>query len=169
MKNPLIYTYIALAVVFCTSALAHAETTKAATVEAATQEQSTTPAPEKPIAELTLSQRKAFAEKNLTTIYTQFALFVTRTQLTTDRLSQKGIDTTKAKEELTLATTALKKKKKGLDTLAAIKVTDDQKDTTELKKVLESIETGLKETRAHLIESLVALKTAVGNTNEPTQ
>ncbi len=169
MNRKLVYILIALLALGSPLA-ASAETTKATPVAvAAPAPTETAPQADMASVPMTLIQRKAFLEKNLRAVQAQFALLITRTQLTIDRLTAKGVDTTKATTELTLATTALDATKKNIELFAALVVTDDQKDTTELKKSLETLEENLKQVRTHLIESLTTLKSSVSSTVEAVQ
>lgn len=123
----------------------------------------TTPAtPTKP---LTLTEKKLQAQTDLAALEAQFRLFVTRTQLTVDRLATKGIDTGTAQTELSLALTALNTARTNLELFAQIVVTDDMNDAAVdkagIKPALVTIQDNLKQARAHLIESLTTLKTSV--------
>ncbi len=170
MKKAFIYIVFAF---FAASSIAHAElallktqnkastpTTKATLQATATT--TTSSAPE------TVATRKAHAETSLRALQAQFGLFITRTQATIDRLTLKGVDTTKAQASLTASKTSLDSATANLDLFAKIEVTDEtsEADTSDLKVALKKIEDALKETRAHLIQSLTELKTSVSLTIE---
>lgn len=168
MKKGLQFTtYIALALILM-SGFAHAQTSTVTTGDTAIPGEvagvsTTADAP------MTLTARKAAAETSLRTLQTQFALFATRTQLTIDRLTTKGVDTTTAQAALTTAGTSLTTAKTELDLFAQIVITDETTDTTALKASLTKIQTSLAEARTHLIESLTLLKTSVSLTIDAQQ
>jgi hypothetical protein len=119
-------------------------------------------------APLTLTARKTKAETELRALESQFRLFVTRTQLTIDRLATKGVDTTSAQTQLSSSLTALNTAKTDLEFFATIIVTDDMDEKaiekSGLKPALVNIQDSLKVARTHLIESLTTLKTNVSLT-----
>lgn len=161
MKKTLIFGLIvALAL---STAVAQAQTaTTNLTANAAGAVSTPIPVVEAP---LTLTSRKTKAETDLRVLETQFRLFATRTQLTIDRLTIKGVDTTAAQTELAASLTALNLAKTNLDLFAKIVVTDDMSeeaiDKSGLKASLTKIQDNLKEARAHLIQSLTTLKATV--------
>ena len=124
------------------------------------QDSLTTPDP------TTITARKKAAETSLTSLYTQFSLFVSRTKLAIDRLTAKGVDTKAAGLELGAASASLLEAKTNLDLLAVMPATDTmtEKETLPIKTNLNTIETNLADARAHLIESLTVLKTSIGTT-----
>lgn len=118
--------------------------------------------PEKP---LTLPEKKAKAETDLRAVEAKFRLFVSRTQITIDRLAAKGVDTKAAQTELDASLASLDTSKTNLDLFAKISLTDDMTDEqvekAGVKAALTKIQDALKEARAHLITSLTELKTGV--------
>jgi hypothetical protein len=95
----------------------------------------------------------------------KFRLFVSRTQITIDRLAAKGVDTKAAQTELDASLASLDTSKTNLDLFAKISLTDDMTDEqvekAGVKAALTKIQDALKEARAHLITSLTELKTGV--------
>ena len=158
MKKALIF-----ALIFAFSAsIAHAQVSSTDLTATAT---TGTPVQQTPEIPLTLTQKKVKAETDLRTLESQFRLFVSRTQLTIDRLTTKGVDTTKAQAELTAALTALNTTKANLDLFTTIVISDDMDEKavekSGLKPALVSIQESLKIARTHLIQSLAELKTSV--------
>lgn len=160
MKKTLIFGLI-LATALST-AIAQAQTTTDLSANASGAVVAPAPVAEAP---LTLTERKTKAETDLRALETQFRLFATRTQLTIDRLTLKGVDTVASQTELTASVTALNTAKANLDLFAKITITDDMSEEavekTGLKTSLVKIQDSLKEARIHLIQSLTTLKATV--------
>jgi|GEM_PF-4784935 len=161
MKKTFLYTLMCIA-------LFPLSTTIAAEVATADLTASATPivlATEKP---LTLSEKKTKADTELRALEGKFRIFTTRTQLTIDRLTTKGVDTSTAQTALSLSVAALNTAKTNLDALTKTIITDDMKeDAVEritIKTTLTTIQKSLKESRTYLIQSLTTLKTNVALT-----
>jgi len=161
MKKTFLYTLMCIA-------LFPLSTTIAAEVATADLTASATPivlATEKP---LTLSEKKTKADTELRALEGKFRIFTTRTQLTIDRLTTKGVDTSTAQTALSLSVAALNTVKTNLDALTKTIITDDMKeDAVEritIKTTLTTIQKSLKESRTYLIQSLTTLKTNVALT-----
>lgn len=164
MKKALVFTtYMAIALLVA-GTLAHAETATTSSATVGVVAGATTIE----VTPTTLTERKAAADKELTALEAQFRLFATRTQITIDRLTIKGVDTKPAQIELTKAVGSLDTAKANLDLFAKIAITDDMTEEaiakTELKPTLTKIQDSLKDAREQLIQSLSALKASLSVT-----
>ncbi len=165
MKKPFRLALFAIIALTLSYTIAHAETGIVAGASTSTKPVVAPTTTTTVLLPNTLTARKAAAEAGLRDTHAQFALFVTRTQLTIDRLQAKDIDTTTATKELAESLASLDAAKTNLDLFAKIVVSDDMTDQaiakTPLKSTLTLIQDDLKNARAHLIASLTALKTTV--------
>lgn len=145
-------------------AVSYAQVTSTDLAASATTSTPTT-APEKP---LTLTEKKVKAGADLAALEAKFRLFATRTKVTIDRLTVKGVDTKAAETELDQSLASLDTAKTNLDLFAKISLTDDMTDEqvekAGVKAALTKIQDALKEARTHLIASLTELKTGVSLT-----
>lgn len=159
MKKTLIFILIAALVI--PTGTSFAQVTGSDLAASATSSTSVA-LPEKP---LTLSEKKVKAEADLRAVEAKFRLFVSRTQITIDRLAAKGVDTKAAQTELDASLASLDTSKTNLDLLSKILISDDmteeQIEKSGIKGALIKIQDNLKEARTHLIASLTELKTNV--------
>ena len=110
-----------------------------------------------------LTVRKQNVEKGLLELMTRLAGFSDRTEVALDRLSTKGVDTTKAASELTATNNDLREAKENFTILTTMTIADDAESQKvfQLKELVKKIETNLRDARTHLINALTELKSAV--------
>ncbi|HWC57499.1 MAG TPA: hypothetical protein VG621_00905 [Candidatus Paceibacterota bacterium] len=126
----------------------------------ATPADTTAGAPSTPLA---LKDRTANIGTQLEALDSNFENLIDRTQTSITLLAAKNIDTTDAQIDLDAARTALALAKSNVDIFTAITVPDDTThyDATPLKTALATIKGNFADARAHLVESLAALKASI--------
>lgn len=110
-----------------------------------------------------LEVRRQVVSIQLKGILGKFNVLYDKTKLAMDRLSVNGIDTTKAAVELKLAAETLAKAKLNIDAFTDMDISFKPTafQPTPLRDAVVKAETSLKESREHIINTLVLLKAAI--------